>query len=168
MRLSHIECPGDGLSPHGGNRHLKTTLANYVGRGQSAQAKGASDMSDLNDPRVLFAAERTLLAWSRTGLTLMGFGFLIERFGLFLRLFAQQSMGTMGTSHGFSFWIGIVFIVLGVMMTGLSNVQFHRVLRTLKPIEIPAGYFVNLGVVANIVLTVLGIALIAYLIVGFH
>ncbi|MPZ77370.1 MAG: DUF202 domain-containing protein [Deltaproteobacteria bacterium] len=39
-------------------------------------------MSDLNDPRVFFAADRTLLAWTRTGITLMGFGFVIERFGL--------------------------------------------------------------------------------------
>ena len=35
-------------------------------------------MSDLNDPRVFFAAERTLLAWTRTSLTLMAFGFVIE------------------------------------------------------------------------------------------
>ena len=38
-------------------------------------------MSDLNDPRVFFAAERTLMAWNRTGLTLMAFGFVLERFG---------------------------------------------------------------------------------------
>lgn len=44
-------------------------------------------MSDLNDPRVFFAAERTLLAWTRTGIALMGFGFVIERFGLFLHMF---------------------------------------------------------------------------------
>lgn len=43
-------------------------------------------MSDLNDPRVFFAAERTLLAWNRTSLAWMAFGFVIERFGLFLRL----------------------------------------------------------------------------------
>ena len=37
------------------------------------------------DPRVYFAAERTFLAWIRTGLGLMGVGFAVSRFGLFLR-----------------------------------------------------------------------------------
>jgi len=39
-----------------------------------------NNMSNLNDPRVLFAAERTLFAWNRTSLSLMAFGFVIERF----------------------------------------------------------------------------------------
>src|SRR5262249_20443151 len=37
------------------------------------------------DPRVRFAAERTLLAWIRTGLALMGFGFVLARFSFLLR-----------------------------------------------------------------------------------
>jgi hypothetical protein len=37
------------------------------------------------DPRIYFAAERTYLAWIRTGLGLMGFGFVVARFGLFLK-----------------------------------------------------------------------------------
>ncbi|MBX9623444.1 MAG: DUF202 domain-containing protein, partial [Gemmataceae bacterium] len=39
-----------------------------------------------NDPRVFFAAERTLLAWVRTAIGLVGLGFVVARFGLFLRL----------------------------------------------------------------------------------
>jgi putative membrane protein len=37
------------------------------------------------DLRTYFAAEQTTLAWVRTGLAMMGFGFVVARFGLFLR-----------------------------------------------------------------------------------
>lgn len=47
-------------------------------------------MSPISDPRVYFAAERTLLAWLRTGLGIMAFGFVVARFGLFLRLVQVQ------------------------------------------------------------------------------
>ncbi|HET6326866.1 MAG TPA: DUF202 domain-containing protein [Planctomycetaceae bacterium] len=48
----------------------------------------------MDDPRVYFAAERTLLAWVRTGLAMMGFGFVVARFGLFLRELASEQGGT--------------------------------------------------------------------------
>ena len=44
------------------------------------------------DPRVYFAAERTMLAWLRTGVTIMAFGFVVARFGLFLRLLQAQGV----------------------------------------------------------------------------
>lgn len=117
-------------------------------------------MSDLNDPRVFFAAERTLMAWNRTGLTLMAFGFVLERFGLFLHLL-RQDPGHAG--RDLSFWIGIAFIVLALMVIGFSIVQFRRVLATLKPIEIPARYYTWSGIAMNLSVVVLGIMVLVYL-----
>lgn len=117
-------------------------------------------MSDLNDPRVFFAAERTLMAWNRTGLTLMAFGFVLERFGLFLHMLRQSSSGA---GRDLSFWIGVAFITLALAVIGFSVVQFRRVLATLKPVEIPARYCTWSGIAMNLSVVVLGIALLAYL-----
>lgn len=121
-------------------------------------------MSDLNDPRVFFAAERTLLAWNRTALTLMAFGFAIERFGLFVHMLMPRNEAIL--QRGFSFWIGLAFILLGALASIAAILQYRRVLRTLKPIEIPEGYRVNMGVLANLAVAVLGVALIIYLFRG--
>ena len=71
-------------------------------------------MSDLNDPRVFFAAERTLMAWTRTAVALMAFGFAIERFGLFLHMFLL-AQGDYARRNG-SFWVGASFILFGVVV----------------------------------------------------
>ena len=78
-------------------------------------------MSDLNDPRVFFAAERTLMAWTRTAIALMAFGFAIERFGLFLHMFLL-SQGDDARRSG-SFWVGVSFILFGAVVAALSVIQ---------------------------------------------
>lgn len=121
-------------------------------------------MSDLNDPRVLFAAERTLLAWNRTGLALMGFGFVIERIGLFVEL-VNGARGMAAPSR-VSFWLGIAFILLGSLGSLLAGLQFRRVVAGLRPVEIPEGYRVNSGVFVNLAVAVLGVILVVYLLAG--
>jgi putative membrane protein len=113
-------------------------------------------MSALDDPRVLFAAERTLMAWSRTAAGLMAFGFVIDRTALLAP----------GATRGFALWIGLGFILLGVLLSVLSIVQYRRSVATLRPVEIPPGYWVNLSLYASAAIGVLGLALALYLSAG--
>lgn len=118
-------------------------------------------MSDLDDPRVFFAAERTLLAWNRTGLTIMAFGFVVERFGLFMQMFAAEA--EMALPRGPSFWVGVAFILLGAACPALAVLEYRKLLRSLKPAEIPQGYRVNAGVTVNLLVALLGAALCIFL-----
>jgi putative membrane protein len=80
------------------------------------------------------ANERTFLAWVRTAIAVMAFGFLIERFDLFLRYLAPQLAQRQLAPHGQAFanWAGLAFIVLGVAMIGLAGLRFRK---TAKEIE---------------------------------
>jgi putative membrane protein len=120
-------------------------------------------VSELNDPRVLFAAERTLLAWTRTSLALMGFGFLIERIGLFGDWVAGADLAARSR---LSFWLGIAFILVGAIGSLAAGVQFRRVAGSLRAVEIPEGYRVNSGLFVNLSVTVLGVILVIHLIAG--
>ena len=121
-------------------------------------------MTDPNlpmDPRVRLAAERTLLAWVRTGLALMGFGFVVARFGLFLRELA--ALGHAAPPGGWSHGIGVAFVVLGVVMNVLAAFEHVQLLKRLArgdPDPFPRW---SLGVATTVVWAVFGVGMVVYL-----
>lgn len=122
-------------------------------------------MSDLHDPRVLFAAERTQLAWNRTSVSLMAFGFVVERFGLFLNVLGKK--GVILMEREISFYVGLTFILLSIVLSFFSILQHKNVVSSLQPAEIPKGYNLWGAAIVNGIVGFLGIVLVLYIYYGF-
>lgn len=108
-----------------------------------------------------------MLAWVRTGLALMGFGFAIARFGLFLRQFSLMSGAASAAAivderHLGSRWLGASLVALGMVVNLLATVRYRSirfaVLR--NQIEPPTPWLVYL---LGAVVTVIGLVMTALL-----
>jgi putative membrane protein len=110
------------------------------------------------------AAERTLLAWVRTGLAMMGFGFVVARFGLFLKELAAATGEQVSGGRTMSLWIGVALVLAGVFVLVVSTIQHHRYTRALSRKEDVAPPGPWLAFALALVLSLLGVALAWYLI----
>jgi putative membrane protein len=132
--------------------------------GMADEGKAAGS---LDDPRVYFAAERTFLAWIRTGLGLMGVGFAVSRFGLFLRQWQAGEMRASDThaavqATGISEVSGVALVALGVVVNVTAVMHHLRTVRELRSGTWVAGVARN-AVVLALLLAVVGMAMGAYL-----
>lgn len=78
------------------------------------------------------ANERTLLAWIRTGIALMAFGFAIARFGLFLREVAQAGQIRVNVRGLGSAWFGVALVVLGLFTNAAALGRYLSIRRALE------------------------------------
>lgn len=120
------------------------------------------NMTAGGDPRVYFAGERTMLAWIRTGLAMMGFGFVVARFGLFLREITMMRGEPAGQGTG-SLWAGTALVLLGVVVNiyaAIAHSRFRR--RFLAGDSIPTSS--GFGVLIASAMALLGLAMAVFLI----
>ncbi|HEY9230070.1 MAG TPA: DUF202 domain-containing protein [Gemmatimonadaceae bacterium] len=123
-----------------------------------ATATGGQPETDI---RLYFAEERTYLAWIRTGIASMGFGFVVARFGLYL----AELRGDTAPQGRFSLWSGTALIVIGVAVTLLST---HRHLRVVDALN--RGQLValrrpsQLAIILSLSLALIGVATAIYLV----
>jgi putative membrane protein len=94
----------------------------------------------------------------------MGFGFVVERFGLFLRMVGNQPLT--GSQRGFSLGLGVTLLLLGASVAVASALQFRALLRQLGEQEIPRGYWTHLGIWLNFALAGVALALAIHFVVS--
>lgn len=122
-----------------------------------AEAASKAALSDY------LAAERTLLAWVRTGLALMGFGFVVARFGLFLQEVGVTQHTHAAQSYGFSLWFGTALIAVGVIVNIFSAWRHVRLVQDLNRGRLTPTRALSLAVVIAFVLALVGLAMAIYL-----
>jgi putative membrane protein len=118
----------------------------------------------MHDPRVFYAVERTLLAWIRTGLAMMGFGFVVARFGLLLRELAHARSGEVPATPGQSLWFGTALIVGGVIVLSTAVAFYCRDIGRIRRGEVLPAKLNLLAVSLGVFLAALGMGMAAYLV----
>jgi putative membrane protein len=108
------------------------------------------------------ANERTLLAWIRTGISVVVFGFVVAKFGITLRqMLSVSRAASVPTGAGASVYLGAVFITIGILAVLAAWVHFAR-----TRVAIERGRFhpsTPGATLLAVAVALLGIALLGYL-----
>lgn len=114
------------------------------------------------------ANERTFLAWVRTSIGIMAFGFVVERFALFVKQFSLLigssgvSAGQVPVPRGYASVFGIVLVGLGALMGLLSFVRFKKVERQIDEDSYQPSRI--LDVLLALAVLAIGVFIITYLV----
>jgi putative membrane protein len=99
------------------------------------------------------ANERTFLAWIRTSIALMGFGFVVVKFSLFIKQLSVVLAGkAILPGKGFSASIGIALVAIGALLALLSYLRYRHIEKQLLNKAYYPSFLLSLLLVIAIVL----------------
>lgn len=127
------------------------------------------ESAKVGNRQVHMANERTFLAWIRTSIGIMAFGFVVEKFTLFVKqmsvILGKSTTGiSLPPSHGYSAIVGIFLVSLGTLLVLFAFIRYKKVEReidaeTYKPSSI-------LDLIITVSILAVGIFLVTYLILS--
>lgn len=113
------------------------------------------------DPRVQLATERTLLAWIRTGLAMMAFGFVVARFSIFLQALGVKSSQISPVQATI---LGVVMVGLGIVINVVAPFHYRSYYRRIRASGARQYSAWSLTVFIALALAVVGTVLLLYLV----
>ncbi|RCH53679.1 hypothetical protein DJ568_16725 [Mucilaginibacter hurinus] len=115
-------------------------------------------------PNDHLANERTFLAWIRTSIAMMGFGFVVVKFALFLKQMSviMNTPVTPDTSKGYSAEIGIFLVAIGVAISIYAYIRYRITEKQLMADAFKPSY--TLANIVTMLILLAGVALVLYLI----
>ena len=119
------------------------------------------DKNTFEKSREHLANERTFLAWVRTSIALMGFGFVIVKFTLFLKEISLLLETKVVSSKGYSAMAGIIMVALGVIIAILAFFQYKKYEKQLNNNSYVSSSMLSLFL--TLIIFIGGIILIIYL-----
>jgi putative membrane protein len=124
-----------------------------------------STTSPVEDPRIYLAAERTFLAWIRTSISLMGFGFLIARFALLLRGYGIASSASAAPQPMVSNWLGFGMVSVGIVVCIVAASRHRAYIQSLERGIGNPPHNVKTALTVAAVLAAVGLAIAIHIII---
>lgn len=119
------------------------------------------DQNNNSKPSDHLANERTFLAWIRTSIAVMAFGFVVVKFSLFIKQLSVVLAGkNILPTKGFSAWIGIALVLIGTVLTLLSYLRYRNTEKQLLNQAYKPSFILSL-------LTTIAIVFISFLLIWY-
>ena len=130
----------------------------------SAETFTIDDYKKFGPRLVILSAERTILSWLRLALAFMSLGFILDRFGIFIRL-KEIGSSVMWLPRSYTFLMGVCLVIAGSLTSGIAGFIYAR----FRIKYLRSGYTgpegsISLSIFISALITVIGIVTAIFLI----